>query len=105
MVDWPDGALAAHPPTSTTAVAVVTHDPKVDDPALRIALASDAFYVGALGSRATQAARRERLRASGLSDEQLDRLHGPIGLYIGAATPEEIALAILAEIVAAWRRR
>jgi xanthine dehydrogenase accessory factor len=80
---------------------MLTHDPKLDDPALKIALPSPAFYVGALGSKTTQAKRRQRLLEDGLTDEHLSRLHGPIGLKIGAGTPEEIALSIMAEIVAA----
>jgi xanthine dehydrogenase accessory factor len=80
---------------------MLTHDPKIDDPALLVALQSPAFYVGALGSQKTQARRRQRLLEAGISAEQLDRLHGPIGLDIGAETPEEIALAVMAEIVAA----
>jgi len=78
----------------------LTHDPKLDDPALKIALSSPAFYVGALGSKATQTKRRQRLLAEGLTESQLRRLHGPIGLGIGAGTPEEIAMSIMAEIVA-----
>lgn len=98
--EWPDQALEQIGLARSSAVAVLTHDPKLDDPALRVALASPAFYVGALGSRKTQALRRERLLGTGLTAAQLDRLHGPIGLDIGARTPEEIALGILAEIVA-----
>jgi xanthine dehydrogenase accessory factor len=97
---WPDEALAAVGLTSATAVAVLTHDPKLDDPALRVALPSPAFYVGALGSRKTQARRRERLREAGLGDEHLDRLRAPIGLDLGGRSPEEIALAVMAEVVA-----
>jgi xanthine dehydrogenase accessory factor len=80
---------------------MLTHDPKLDDPALKIALPSPAFYVGALGSKTTQAKRRQRLLEEGVTGEQLERLHGPIGLDIGAGTPEEIAMSIMAEIVAA----
>ena len=80
---------------------MLTHDPKLDDPALQVALPSPAFYIGALGSQKTQSARRERLLGAGLDPALLTRLHGPIGLDIGAQTPEEIALSILAEIVAA----
>jgi len=80
---------------------MLTHDPKLDDPALKIALPSPAFYVGALGSKTTQSKRRQRLLEDGLAEEQLNRLHGPIGLEIGAGTPEEIAMSIMAEIVAA----
>jgi xanthine dehydrogenase accessory factor len=80
---------------------MLTHDPKLDDPALKVALPSAAFYVGALGSKTTQAKRRQRLLDEGLTEAQLSRLHGPIGLDIGAGTPEEIAMSIMAEIVAA----
>jgi len=98
---WPDEAFQQIPITQSTAIAMLTHDPKLDDPALKIALPSPAFYVGALGSKTTQAKRRERLLDNGLAEEQLNRLHGPIGLEIGAGTPEEIAISIMAEIVAA----
>jgi xanthine dehydrogenase accessory factor len=98
---WPDEAFSQFEITSETAIAMLTHDPKIDDPALKIALNSPAFYVGALGSQKTQEKRRQRLLADGLTPEQLDRLHGPIGLDIGGETPEEIALAIMAEVVAA----
>ena len=102
---WPEEAFRSIPLTRSTAIAMLTHDPKLDDPALRIALPSPAFYVGALGSRKTQASRRARLMEAGLSRELLDRLHAPIGLDIGADTPEEIALAIMAEIVEARRKQ
>jgi xanthine dehydrogenase accessory factor len=98
---WPDEAFRQVPPNRSTAIAMLTHDPKLDDPALKIALPSSAFYVGALGSRTTQARRRQRLLDDGLTEAQLNRLHGPIGLEIGAGTPEEIAMSIMAEIVAA----
>ncbi|HET9589254.1 MAG TPA: XdhC family protein, partial [Anaerolineales bacterium] len=98
---WPQDAFQQIPLTRSTAVAMLTHDPKLDDPALKIALPSPAFYVGALGSKTTQAKRRRRLLDEGLTEQQLDRLHGPIGLEIGAGTPEEIAISIMAEIVAA----
>jgi len=98
---WPDRALTEIEINRSTAVAVLTHDPKLDDPALMVALPSQAFYVGALGSKKTQASRRQRLLDAGLSIEHLDRLHGPIGLDIHASTPEEIALSIMAEIVSA----
>ena len=101
--EWPDQALPHLGLDHRSAVAALTHDPKLDDPALLSALASDAFYVGALGSRKTQEARRERLAAAGCSPAALDRIRGPIGLPIGAKTPEEIALATLAEVVAALR--
>ena len=101
--EWPDQALPHLGLDHRSAVAALTHDPKLDDPALLSALASDAFYIGALGSRKTQEARRERLAAVGCSPAALDRVRGPIGLPIGAKTPEEIALATLAEVVAALR--
>jgi len=97
---WPDEALREVGLTSSTAVAVLSHDPKLDDPALSVALASPAFYVGALGSQKTQEKRRLRLREAGLSSEQLARLRAPIGLDLGGRSPEEIALSVMAEIVA-----
>jgi len=97
---WPDEALADIPLTRGTAVAMLTHDPKLDDPALLLVLPSPAFYVGALGSRNTQAKRRQRLLDAGLKPADLDRLKGPIGLELNASTPEEIALSIMAQIVA-----
>lgn len=100
---WPDKALAEHPLRAGSAVVTLSHDPKIDDPALRAALGSDAFYVGALGSRKTHAKRIERLEALGFTPDQLARIHAPIGLDIGAEEPEEIALAVMAEIVKAWR--
>jgi xanthine dehydrogenase accessory factor len=100
---WPDRALTDIGLTQSTAVAMLTHDSKLDDPGLKVALASPAFYVGALGSRKTQAQRRQRLLEQGLSETEVDRLRGPIGLNIGAQTPEEIALAIMGEVVAAYR--
>jgi xanthine dehydrogenase accessory factor len=102
---WPDKALTEIGLTRSTAVALLTHDPKLDDPGLKVALPSQAFYVGALGSQKTQARRRQRLLDGGLSEVEVDRLHGPIGLDIGAQTPEEIALAIMGEVVAAQHRR
>jgi xanthine dehydrogenase accessory factor len=91
--------------TSSTAVVTLTHDPKLDDPALKISLSSPAFYVGALGSRTTNAKRRQRLLEDGVSESHLSRLHAPIGLDIAAETPEEIALAIMAEVVETYRKR
>src|SRR6185369_6597985 len=85
---WPDEAFQQIPITRSTAVAMLTHDPKLDDPALKIALQSQAFYVGALGSKTTQGKRRQRLLEDGLTEEQINRLHGPIGIEIGAGTPE-----------------
>lgn len=101
---WPDEALAELAPDARTAVVTLTHDPKLDDPALTAALRTDAFYLGCLGSKKTHAARRSRLAAAGFDEAALGRLHGPVGLPIGAVTPEEIALSILAEIVAARHR-
>lgn len=100
---WPDEALARIGLDRRTAVVTLAHDSKLDDPALAAALGSDAFYVGALGSRKTQAARRERLSAAGLGDAALARIHAPVGLAIGARSPAEIAVSILAEIVAELR--
>jgi xanthine dehydrogenase accessory factor len=97
---WPDEALGALPLTASSAVAVLTHDPKLDDPALRAALVSPAFYVGALGSQKTQAKRRARLLDGGLPQDKLDRLRAPIGLDLGGRSPEEIALSVMAEVVA-----
>jgi xanthine dehydrogenase accessory factor len=96
---WPDEALEGRL-TSNSYVVLLTHDPKLDDPALKIALPSPARYVGALGSPKTHERRLARLRAEGVPEEQLARLHAPIGLRIGAATPEEIAVSIIAEVVA-----
>jgi xanthine dehydrogenase accessory factor len=101
---WPDEALAQIGLTRTTAVAVLTHDPKLDDPALKVALPSPAFYVGALGSRRTHEKRCRRLLEEGVTEDHLARLHAPIGLEIGARTPEEIALAIMAQVVEARNR-
>ena len=103
LLEWPDEALAHLPLSSATAVAVLSHDDKFDVPALTAALNSPAGYVGAIGSRGTRERRDRRLREAGVTDEQIARIHGPIGLDIGAQTPEEIALAILAQIVAARR--
>ncbi len=100
IVEWPDDVLRRIPLNSSTAVAVLTHDEKFDVPALAVALRSGAGYVGAIGSKGTRAQRDARLRDEGITDEQIARIHGPIGLDIGARKPEEIALAILAEIVA-----
>lgn len=101
---WPDKALSQVGISTSTAVAVLTHDPKLDDPALQVALPSAAFYVGALGSRSTNAKRRERLLQSGLLEAHLNRLNAPIGLDLGGNTPEEIALAVMAQVVASRHR-
>jgi xanthine dehydrogenase accessory factor len=96
--DWPDEAMAVLKPDARTAIVTLTHDPKIDDPALEAALASKAFYIGALGSRKTHAARLERLAARGFDDASLKRIRGPVGLAIGALSPAEIAVSIVAEI-------
>ncbi len=101
--DWPDEAMARLAPDSRSAVVTLTHDPKLDDPALEVALRSPAFYVGALGSRRTHAKRLARLAEAGLTEAECARIAAPIGLSIGAVTAPEIALSIMAEIVA--RRR
>ncbi len=105
LVEWPDEALARLRVTSATAIAVLTHDDKFDVPALAAALRSPAGYVGAIGSRGTRERRNERLRAEGVGDDLIGRIYGPIGLDVGATTPEEIALAIMAQIVAARHGR
>lgn len=99
--DWPDEALAALKPDTRTAIVTLTHDPKLDDPALVVALRSSAFYVGALGSRKTHATRVERLLGHGFTDTDIARIHGPAGLDIGAKSPAEIAISVLAELTAA----
>lgn len=104
LAEWPDLALPAYGLDPFTAVAALTHDPKVDDPALEAALAAGCFYIGALGSRRTHAQRLERLGARGCEAAALGRIHAPIGLSIGAASPAEIAVAVLAEIISARRR-
>ncbi|HET9596808.1 MAG TPA: XdhC/CoxI family protein [Anaeromyxobacteraceae bacterium] len=101
---WPEEALARLAPDQRTAVVALSHDPKLDDPAIAAALRSPAFYVGALGSRKTQAARRERLLAQGFGEADLARIHGPVGLPLGAVSPGEVAASILAELVLALRR-
>jgi xanthine dehydrogenase accessory factor len=101
--EWPDEALDALRPDSRTAVVTLTHDPKLDDPALDRALKSPAFYIGALGSRRTHAARLGRLRALGHGDAALARIQGPVGLNIEAVTAPEIALSIVAELVGVRR--
>lgn len=102
---WVDEAFEQIKITSSTAIAVLTHDPKIDDPAIKIALNSSAFYVGALGSKTTNAKRRERLLNDGVSESQINKIHAPIGLDIGAQNPEEIALAIMSEVVKSFRKQ
>ncbi len=104
VTQWPDRALPQLAPDWRTAVVTLTHDQKLDEPALMAALQSDAFYIGALGSKKTQAARRERLSHSGLDEHALARIHGPAGLDVGAKTPAEIAISIMAEVTQALRQ-
>jgi xanthine dehydrogenase accessory factor len=99
MDDWPDEAMAKIGLDSRTAVVTLTHDPKIDDPALSAALKSPCFYIGALGGRKTHASRLERLTAEGFDDRALGRIHGPVGLDLGGRAPAEIACAILAETI------
>lgn len=101
--DWPDEAMAALRPDARSAVVTLTHDPKLDDPALDAALRSPAFYIGALGSRRTHAKRVARLRDLGHDEDAIARIHAPVGLDLGAVTAPEIALSVMAEIVAARR--
>ncbi|OUS22022.1 XdhC/CoxI family protein [Rhodobacterales bacterium 59_46_T64] len=101
--DWPDEAVAQLGLDARTALVLLTHDPKLDDPALEHALAADCFYIGALGSTRTHAKRVERLRASGFTEGQIARIHGPVGLNIGAANPAEIAVSILSQVVGVLR--
>jgi xanthine dehydrogenase accessory factor len=98
IAEWPDEALPRLNVDRYTAFVALTHDPKIDDPALRHALSRDCFYIGALGSRKTHARRVERLKAQGLSEVDIARIHAPIGLGIGAVSPAEIAVAIMAQI-------
>ena len=102
--DWPDEALAAFGLDTRTAVVTLTHDPKLDDPAIAAALRSPAFYIGCLGSSRTHAKRVDRLRAAGFAEEEIARIHAPVGADIGASAPAEIAIAILAEITLRLRR-
>jgi xanthine dehydrogenase accessory factor len=101
MSEWPDEAVAQLAPDARTAVVTLTHDPKLDDPALATALGTPAFYIGALGSRKTHAKRLERLREQGLGEAALARIRGPVGLDIGAVSPAEIAISILADLTMA----
>jgi xanthine dehydrogenase accessory factor len=103
LAEWPDVALPPLGIDRYTAFVALTHDPKIDDPALLHALARDCFYIGALGSKKTHARRVERLKAQGLSDAEIDRIHAPIGIDIGAVSPAEIAVAIMAQITARLR--
>ena len=102
--EWPDDAMDALRPDTRTAIVTLTHDPKLDDPALDRALKSKAFYIGALGSRRTHAKRLDRLRELGHAEDAMTRIRGPVGLDIAAVTAPEIALSILAQIVEVRRR-
>lgn len=105
VAEWPDVALPPLNVDHYTAFVAVTHDPKIDDPALIHALERDCFYIGALGSRKTHGRRLERLKAAGIRDDQLARIHAPIGLSIGAVSPAEIAVSIMAEITQRLRQK
>lgn len=102
--DWPDEALAALAPDARTAVVTLTHDPKLDDPAIRVALRSGCFYLGCLGSKKTHARRVERLEAEGFTEAEIARIHAPVGLDIGARTPAEIAVSVLAQMTHVLRQ-
>jgi xanthine dehydrogenase accessory factor len=105
IAEWPDQALPPLNIDRYTAFVALTHDPKIDDPALTHALERDCFYIGALGSKKTHARRLERLKAQGLSPAAIARIHAPIGLAIGAVSPPEIAVAIMGEITARLRQK
>lgn len=102
--EWPDAALEQAQLDARSALVTLSHDPKIDQPALEVGLRSSCFYIGALGSRRTQARRRESLLAQGFSEEMLERIHGPVGLDIGASSPAEIALSIAAELTECLRK-
>jgi xanthine dehydrogenase accessory factor len=104
LAEWPDEALPRLGLDRYTALVALTHDPKIDDPALTAALRAECFYIGALGSRKTHARRVERLTQAGFGESEIGRIHAPIGLDIGAVSPAEIAVSILAEIVATLRK-
>ena len=105
IAQWPQDVLPELRIDRYTAVCLLTHDPKIDDPALIAALRADCFYIGALGSRKTHAKRVERMMAEGFSQEDLSRIHAPIGLDIGSVSPAEIAVSVLGEIIAALRKK
>ncbi|MGD9536060.1 MAG: XdhC family protein [Alphaproteobacteria bacterium] len=102
--EWPDDVLKKLVPDSRTAIVTLTHDPKIDDPALEVALKSEAFYIGSLGSTRTHGKRLQRLAGKGFTERELARIHGPIGLDIGALSPAEIAVSIMAEITQVRRK-
>lgn len=103
--EWPDDALEALDIDRRTAVVTLTHDPKLDDPALKVALAREPFYIGALGSRKTHAGRVERLTAAGITQKAIERIHAPVGLNIGAISPAEIAVSILGQMTETLHRK
>lgn len=105
VLEWPDAALEGREIDRHTAIAILSHDPKFDEPALLGSLATPARYIGAVGSRKTNVDRRQRLKDAGVDDASIARIRGPIGLNIGASTPEEMAISILAEIIAVWNER
>ena len=105
IAEWPDEALERRPLDRYSAIALLTHDPKIDDRALERALNAECFYIGALGSRKTHAKRLERMRAAGFSEAALARIHAPIGLDIGAVSPAEIAASIVGEVIGALRKK
>jgi xanthine dehydrogenase accessory factor len=105
FAEWPEDILAIRPLDAYCALAAVTHDPKIDDFPIAEALRRECFYIGALGSRKTHAKRVERLLAEGVNQERINKIHAPIGLDIGAASPQEIAVAVMAEIIEAFRKR
>jgi xanthine dehydrogenase accessory factor len=100
VLDWPEAAFARTGLDRATYVCILSHDPKFDDPALQLGLRSPARYIGAIGSRQTQAKRRDRLREAGFRDPDIERIHGPIGLDLGGRSPTEVALSIVAEMIA-----
>ena len=103
--EWPDDGMRDLDPDRRTAIVTLTHDPKLDDPGIEVALKSDAFYIGALGSRKTHAARVERLTAKGFSETEIARIHAPVGLSIGSVSPAEIAISILAQVTDVLHRK
>ncbi len=103
-LSWPDEALESLDIDARSAVITLTHDPKLDDPALSVALKSDAFFIGCLGSKKTHATRRKRLGKAGFSEEELDRMNGPVGLPIGSRSPAEIAVSVLAQVTETLRK-
>jgi xanthine dehydrogenase accessory factor len=105
IAEWPQEILPRLGLDPYTAMVLLTHEPRIDDPGISAALAAQCFYVGALGSRKTHAKRLERLRASGIAEDALTRIHAPVGMDIGAVSPAEIAISILAEIIAARRQK